>query len=134
MQVFGVGPDEIETALPRISWHLEGFAESSNGEATASDIAQEIISHNRQCWIAYDDEIRAVALTQVIEGRITIVEITHCAGRGRDDWQWPLVSFIRDWAKSIGATRFKTTNRPGHTRFLKSMGLKETHRVMEQDI
>lgn len=134
MQIFGVPSADFEKYKHHIVWHLQSFEDRSGGEATASDLAQEIMSGDKQCWLAWDGTLRACALTRVIEGNLKAVEVTQCAGHGREDWQEPIISEIRNWAKSIGATRLRTISRPGYTRFLKSMGLRETHRVMEQDL
>lgn len=134
MIVTGVPRDDFEAIYPLLMWAFDSFAERSSGTATAEDLAGQVMAETSQCWLVWDNEPVAVALTEVQESRKKTVCMTHCAGRGREDWQQPLVEEIREWAKHIGATRFSTVNRPGWTPFLKQMGLRETHRLMEQDI
>lgn len=134
MNILGVQADEFWPVFPLVEWHFRSFEERSRGEVTAEDLAEEVMAMRKQCWIAWDGKVRACALTHVEEGRIKVVELTHCAGDGREDWQEPLVAELRSWAAFIGAQRFRTINRPGWTPVLRKMGLRETHRVMETDI
>ena len=134
LRISGLQVDSFKAWYPSLKWAFDSFAERSSGTATAEDLAGQVLAMTSQCWIAWDGDIVAVALTEVQESRKKTVCMTHCAGRGRERWQRPLVDEIKNWAKHIGATRFATVNRPGWTPFLKQMGLKETHRLMEQDI
>lgn len=134
LNVVGVPSERFQEILPSLTWHFDSFEERSHGEATASDLAQEVIHGTRQCWVVWDGTIRACALTQVLDSGIRAVEITHCAGQGRGDWQQPIVEEILRWAEHIGAKRFRAVCRPGWARFLRDMGLRETHRVMEKNL
>lgn len=132
--VSGVSARNFPDLYPQIKWAFESFAERSWEADEADDFASQVMAETSQCWVAWDSEILAVALTEVRDGRERSVTLTHCAGRGRDDWQEELVETIRNWAKSVGATTFGTVNRPGWTPFLRTMGLRETHRLMEQKL
>lgn len=134
MKISGIQPEQFGHWYPALKWAFDSFAERSFGTTTAEDLAGQVVAQTSQCWIAWDQEPLAVALTEVKESRKKTVCMTHCAGRGREKWQQPLVEEIRKWAKHIGATRFSTVNRPGWTPFLKQMGLRETHRLMEQEL
>ena len=134
MIISGIPAEKFEGWYPKLEWAFESFAERSRGEATKEDLAGQVMATTSQCWIVWDNKVKAVALTEVKEGRIKSVTLTHCAGDGREAWQKPLVNELKKWAKHIGATRFATVNRPGWTPFLREMGLRETHRIMEQDI
>lgn len=134
MRVTGVPKDHFLQWYPKLRWAFESFADRSSGTCTAEDLMGQVMAETSQCWMVWDGEPVAVALTEVQESRNKTVCMTHCAGRDRDKWQEPLVNEIRKWAKHIGATRFATVNRPGWTPFLRQMGLRETHRLMEQAI
>ena len=124
-------PGDMARVYPLVEWHFDSFAERSNGATLSTDLLTEVETEKKQCWIAWDDGVRACALTQVLTGRVKVVEVTHCAGKGREDWQGPIMEEIMNWARHIGATQLMTINRPGYTKFLKGLGLKETHRIME---
>ena len=134
MNVVGVTDEDFPYIYASIKWAFDSFAKRSNGTATAEDLAGQVMARTSQCWMVWDDEPIAVALTEVQESRKKTVCMTHCAGRDREDWQEDLVNEIKAWAKHIGAERFATVNRPGWTPFLRQMGLRETHRLMEQNI
>lgn len=134
MIVTGVTHEQLPALYPTLRWAFESFAERCVDKCEAEDLAAQVMAQTSQCWIAWDGDIRAVALTEVRVHREKSVVMTHCAGDGREDWQEKMVTTIRDWAKEIGATTFGTVNRPGWTPFLRKMGLRETHRVMEQGI
>ena len=134
MQIVGVQADDFMKVFPLVEWHFNSFADRSRGEITVSDLVAQVLDKTRQCWIATDQGIHACALTRVEDGRIKTVDMTHCAGAGREEWQKELVAEILAWAKSIGADRFRTINRPGYSKMLQGFGLRETHRLMELDI
>ena len=134
MKIEGVQPAQFPDVYPHIRWAFESFAGRDPDGSLPEDIAGQVLAQTSQCWVAFDDEIKAVALSEVRDGRAKSVLMTHCAGRDRQTWQEPLVEEIRNWARSIGATRFGTVNRPGWTPFLRKMGLQETHRLMEQEL
>ena len=132
MKVIGVHPDHMMDVWPAVAEYFKSFEERSN--TTAGDLLRAVLAGEKQCWVVVDGKVHACALTSVQRGRKTTVELAHCAGEGREGWQSDLVEEIRRWAREIGADQLRTYNRPGWSRFLREMGLRETHRVMEQDI
>ena len=134
MEIVGIPPKDFPDVAGLVSWHFDSFVDRSRGEENLSHLLGEVASGQRQCWLAWDGAVKACGLTQVVNNDMKIVEFTHCAGEGREDWNEMMVDEIRRWAKHIGAERLRIINRPGHTRMLKGMGFTETHRVLEQDI
>ena len=134
MDIIGISSEHFPDVAPSVAWHFESFVDRSHGEENVEHLLAEVMNESRQCWIAWDGEVRACGLTQLLNHDIKIVEFTHCAGKGREDWGELMVDEIRNWSKHIGAKRLRVINRPGHTKMLKDMGFKETHRILEQDI
>lgn len=134
MEIVGIPPKDFPAVSGLLSWHFESFVERSYGEESMEHLVGEVMDGTRQCWIAWDGAVKAVGLTLVANNAMKIVEFTHCAGEGRENWNELMVDEIRRWAKHIGAQRLRIINRPGHTKMLKGMGFKETHRILEQDI
>ena len=134
MEIVGIPKGDFKAVSGLVSWHFDSFVERSRGEETLEHLVGEVESGKRQCWLAWDGVVRACGLTQVVNNDMKIVEFTHCAGNGREDWNTEMVNEIRAWAKHIGAGRLRIVNRPGHTKMLKNMGFTETHRVLEQDL
>jgi len=131
--VIGLQADHVAELWPILKPAFDSFADRATVGATHEYLA-DCLMKKRQCWIVHDGGVKAVALTEVSEGERKIVDLTHCYGEGREGWQEELVEEIRNWAKSIGAVHFRAVCRPGWTKFLKGMGMRETHRIMEQDI
>lgn len=134
MTIVGLPPDTIFDVFPLIRGYFESFAKRTRGEVTAVGLARDVASGSKQCWIARDDDVKACALTRIWDGDVRVVEIVYCAGADREGWQSEMVDKIAEWAEEIGAQRLRTINRPGWAAFLRSKGLRETHRVMERDI
>jgi len=132
--IIPVKASEFHLVKDATSWHFGSFEDRSYGEMTADQLRNDVLIEAKQCWIAWDKKVLAVALTQVMDNPLETVEMTHCAGQGRDDWESSMVDVIREWAKERGAKRFRAVCRPGWVKHLQGMGLKETHRVMEQEL
>lgn len=134
MNVLGVPSEDFERIEKHLEWHFASFEDRSKGTLKAEELAEDVKRGERQCWIVWDGTIRACALTEVNDRHLRTVTVTHCAGRGRSDWQDLLMAELAAWARHIEAQRLITVSRPGYTKFLKSIGFRETHRVMEQDL
>jgi len=133
VNIIGLQPENIAELWPLLKPAFDSFAERASDGTTHGYLA-DCLNKKRQCWIVYDGAVKAVALTEVSTGEKAVVDLTHCYGQGREDWQEELVSEVMDWGKSIGAVHFRAICRPGWTKFLKGMGMRETHRVMERAI
>lgn len=129
MKIIGLLPEHVAEVWPTIKWAFDSFSE--RGNTPAHVYLADVLERRRQCWIAYDERVRAVALTELSDKDVTM---THCAGHGREDWQGAMVDEIRAWARHKGVKRFIAVCRPGWVKMLKEQGLRETHRVMEQDL
>lgn len=133
MKLIAVQPDDLSGWLPLIRWHLGSFSERSRGRHTVQHFIDGIRSGHMQCWIATDERVRAVCLTQVAADDLDTVLVTHCAGDDAKSWALFMVN-ICAWAKERGSKRVEATTRPGWERLLKPMGFKKTHVVLEVDV
>lgn len=119
----------------RLEWAFKSFEERGNGETSAQELEELILAKHKQCWIAVNpdnNEILACALTNQLANEQGTVELTQCAGRDRHLWQEALIREIREWARHIGAKRFRAYARVGWAKTLKSSGMRETHRIFEE--
>jgi hypothetical protein len=129
--IHGVMPDQIRAATA-VHPYLEQF--TNRGQYTASDIIDQIEQQFRQCWIVVrDDEIKAVALTQIGNDRLNTCQITHLTGTGFRDWQDAFLE-VEKWARHLGCKRIEALARPGWERIGKKYGLKKTHVMLEKDL
>ncbi len=132
MKIAGVQTNQMMALWPHVKQYFRSFEDRSRGELTAGELLTHVIDKRLQCWVATDgEEVKACGLTEV--SKKTVV-FAFCAGVDRDEWRDEMVSEIEQWAKHIGARRVRIICRPGWVRELKSLGYKESHRVLEKDI
>lgn len=109
--------------------YLLHFASRDLDGMTAHDLEMGIIARQRQLWSINDWQ--AVALTMLTD---EAVRITHCAGRGRKDWQEAFDDEMQAWARALGKRRVVALVRPGWARFGKARGYREAHREMAIEV
>ena len=124
--------EDIDKFWPLLEWAFVSFSERTDGDVTPDELKDDVREAAKQCWVALEGtDVRAVGLTEVqAHGRR--VWFNYCAGRGREDWQTQMVEEIEAWSKRIGARGVRTYSRTGWTPFLRDMGYRETHRIMEK--
>lgn len=120
---------DLPAVIDRVWPFLENFAERSPFGDTAEDYAASIRERDAQLWVIGD--FQAVALTRVHR---EAVQITHCAGENREQWQEAFDDEIRQWAQALGKPRIVATVRPGWSRWGKSRGYRELHREMTLEL
>lgn len=99
---------------------------------TVADLEAEILSRDRQLWLAVDgDDVAAVCLTCVGNDRLKSVIVTHCGGFGMHGWAH-MIEMIAAWGREIGSGRLEVVSRPGWERVLAPYGLKKSHVVLEK--
>lgn len=133
MKLVPVRKEDLDAYLPAISWHLDSFAERSGKKTNVEDYIASLRNGHRQLWIALHDGVKAAALTEVADDRLSTVRLTHCAGENARDWVF-LVESIKAWAKERGSGAFEAICRPGWEKYLKNHGFTKTHIVMEADL
>lgn len=126
-------PQTMGPLPPEVDWHFQSFADRAGGLTQADDFRTAVFAGLWQCWIAScGRQVRAVALTHLAKERPPVVEITHCAGQGRGDWQDILMDRIETWASEIGARGLRATVRPGWRPFLRGRDYRLSHVVLEK--
>ena len=132
MNIIGVQPHEMMALWPHVKDYFRSFENRSEGELTAGELLTRVIDKRLQCWIALTGSVvKACALTEVTKKTVVFA---FCAGKDRDEWRDEMVDEIEKWAAHIGANRVRIICRPGWTKELKTLGYKESHRVVEKDI
>lgn len=130
MRAQAIPADALAEWVPKIGDELQSFADC--GEWYAEDFISQLYSEDRQLWLAIndDEEIKGVVLTSIAADRRNTLHITHGSGTGFREWVY-LATYIFDWGRDMGCKTVEVTCRPGWERFLKNLGLRKTHVVME---
>lgn len=111
---------------------LVSSAVERSGELSAQDILDALLSRNMQLWAAFDNGLKAIAVTEIqVLPRKKLGSILICTGEGRKEWEYAL-SIIEDWARSEGCTGMKLLARPGWERVLKDY--RKTHVLLEKEL
>lgn len=124
---------DINKYWPMLKWAFDKFEDMADGDITAEELRGDVIADEAQAWAVVDDnnKVKAVALTRIVgPGRRVWVE--YCAGKDRKGWQHVLMGEIEAFAKSEQSVGVKMVVRRGWTPFLKELGYRETHEVMEK--
>lgn len=123
-----VFPDWAEV----LSWHFDSFAERSSGANTVESIAKSVLDRETQCWVVMDGAaVKACALTHIANDAGKTCIILACAGEDFQSWFEFLFENLYAWSKEVGSSKLEIHARPGWEKFLKPLGLKKTHTVME---
>lgn len=118
----------------RLTWHFESFADRSSGANTVESIVKSVLDRETQCWAVIEgDRVRACALTHISNDAGKTCVVLACAGEGAKDWFEILVKTLYSWSKEVGSNKFEVHARPGWEKYLKHLGMRKTHIVMELD-
>jgi hypothetical protein len=91
---------------------------------------RSILAGEQLIWLAWDDEIAAVAVTHKSSvGTKTICTLTACHGYQRDKWL-PLFEQIEQYARNEGCSAMRLYGRKGWERVLHGYNVKNV--VMEK--
>ena len=77
------------------------------------------------------DDVKACALTHISSDAGKTCVVLACAGADFKDWFEILIETLYNWSKEIGSNKFEVHARPGWEKYLKHLGMKKTHVVME---
>lgn len=115
-----------------LSWHFDSFAERSSGANTVESIIKSIMDRETQCWaVMQGGKVKACALTHIANDAGKTCVVLACAGEGAKDWFEILVKTLYSWSKEVGSNKFEVHARPGWEKYLKHLGMRKTHIVME---
>lgn len=109
-----------------LEWHFDSF--TRDGSLHPDTLWSDVATKQRQLWVLEDDAgVQAAVLTRIADDLLQTCEVTHAAGRGRQQWQH-LFPALEHWAREIGCKRITAIARPGWERVLP---LKKTHVILE---
>lgn len=112
---------------------FQSFADRSDGRHTVDYFKQAVLDRQMQCWGAWRNVVKAVALTQVLDDDLGTVSVLAVAGQNAGEWVF-LAENIKQWARERGSKRVVAEARPGWERLAKDYGFKKTHVILEVDV
>lgn len=128
MKAIPVPPEDLDGWFARVLPFLKELA--SDGAWNVDDFMQQLRRKERQLWVAYDGEVKAVMLTAIGTDHHKTCRITHCTGKHLQEWL-DLLPVVAGWAKEMGCERLEPVARRGWERVLKKFGFRATHVVLE---
>lgn len=128
-----VPAEDLPNWWERLTWHFENFAERSGGARPVSLIAESVMKRESQCWVVQDQagDVYACALTYQAPDAAKTTIVTACAGKEFEKWYALLLTTVHAWSVEAGSTKFEVQARPGWEKYLRQLGLRKTHVVME---
>lgn len=124
---------EAEDSWPLIKDMIQSALNRSETRRTElTDIYDGLLTGRWQAWVILDIRgIRAALITEIFETPLSkVANIFICTGEGREEWEHLFPEIVAA-AKKAGCTHLVTACRPGWSRMLRKMGMRETHREME---
>jgi hypothetical protein len=127
--IVGIPSGEYERVRERVLPFLHNFASRSLGRWRVSELEQAICDAEKQMWLIND--CQALALTSV--GHES-VNIDHCAGLRRHEWENDLGNEIEAWARHMEKKRVISMVRPGWAGLARERGYVEVHREVVKEL
>lgn len=117
---------EVEPLLLRIC--------DEDQDVTLENLKNSLTKREQQLWTAVDQEIIAVAVTQVdVRPNTKVCVLYGCAGNGIDSWVH-FVTAIENWARDIGCDFTEVRGRKGWEKVLKGFGWELTQVIIRKKL
>lgn len=130
----GILPSNINDIWPVIELKIQIACQYNGNRYNADDCLRELLSGEKQLWLAIDKTIDGIAISQIIPfPRMKCCSIDICTGIGLEQWK-SLLPQIEDWARKLHCSQMFFISRPGMEKALKDQGYKKTHVFLEKDL
>lgn len=111
---------------------IDSACTRSFGKYEAIDVMRELMKGNMNLWVAEDEKVKSIAITQIVSyPRTKVCKILCCTGKGMNEWVHFLME-IEGWAKKMGCKTTEPECRLGWARVLKKMGYERGHIMLEK--
>jgi DNA integrity scanning protein DisA with diadenylate cyclase activity len=133
MQLFALNSKQIDEWWGRIAGYIND-AISRDNDYSLDYVKAALEAREMQCFVAYDDVVQAVAVTNILQRpNRKICEILLLGGKGIDNC-FHFVNNIKEWAAEIGCDVVELNTRPGIEKWAKNYGFRKTQITMRLDI
>lgn len=132
MKLIMVTPDTLEEYWIKTRSMIADACKRSFGAYEAIDVMREIAMGKMTLWVAEDEKVRGLAITEFIKyPRAKVCVVVCCTGTKLKEWLHYL-SEIEAWAKSQGCNRIRPICRKGWAKLLAKMDYKPGHIELEK--
>ena len=129
-----VQSDNAAVMWPHVAEMVMDALDHGSSRVTPEDVYTGVKSGRYQLWVAWEGEVSAIAVTEIVETATTkLASIFICVGEGMDEWLGH-PDTIEDWARSEGCSLIANLARWGWQRPLKKLGYKATHVMLEKKL
>lgn len=105
-----------------------------SGEMDVSNLLKALLRAEMQLWLARDDRIRLVVITQIaIYPCKRVAEIAYLAGENRHLWL-KYCSVLEDWARANGCVQLRAIGREGWKKDVLKMEFEQESIVFVKDL
>ena len=132
LQVNGVLSTQVLEVWDEVEPLVQKALEYSGGKYHSDDILNGIANQDMQLWVAYDDRIKTIMVTEILNyPRKKVCGILIVAGERIDDLLW-VDEITTKWAQEQGCDAIEFYGRAGWERKLKNYY--KVHTVMRKDL
>lgn len=129
----GLQSYQVDDFWPHISDLISDALDYGTSHLTVDGVRESLKSGRYQCWLAWSDQVDAVAVTRIEAKDPKTLWILICTGMNPDEW-FDYIETLESWGKSVGCVRSETLARPGWHRRLKAKGYKMRHVHMVKEL
>jgi hypothetical protein len=116
--VTGIPRHQVHELWGQVKPLIEAALSRGRGEMLAEDVLGFLVSGDMQLWIARDDRIRAICVTEIVQfPRLKVCRLALGAGSGLRLWSHGK-AVIKSWAQSQGCNELWGGGRKGWSRVL----------------
>ena len=119
-----VPKENVQNTWPSIESYMQGAARYTHGRFTSGDILDQVMYHEHDLWLAFNDEgIKGAVVTSfTVYPRKKFLSMVFTGGIELNTWKDPMLSLLRGWAKANSCDGIESTGRPGWAKIFKYDG------------
>jgi hypothetical protein len=132
MNLVGVPSHEVEEIWDEIEPLVSAACCRSFPKRTVSDVLEAVQKRDMQLWLAAEEKIYAVIITEIMNYPLrNVCRVVIATGTERRRWQH-FIATIEQWAKAQGCQSMELVARPGWKKIFRDYTL--THIHLEKEL
>ena len=131
----GILSTEVDKWWEHTSSYIEDALQYGVGEYTTEDIKEACIEKRMQLWINWEDGVKGVFVTQVINyPQLSILLVLLLGGKEFIEWRDEVDETLNEFGKEHGCKYVEFFGRKGWGNYLKDINYKEQVRMFTKEI